>query len=84
MATKEYRGDMDLIGTFLDERCELSQGAEIGATWLYRTYVDWCRENGETELTQRRCGQALSERGIGQRRTRSAMMRTGLALKTSN
>ena len=82
-ATSEYRLDQDLLGTFLEDRCETREGAETGATWLYRTYVEWCRENGEEELSQWRFGQALTERGIGQRKTKSIVMRTGLALRRS-
>ena len=80
-ATDEFRHDQDLIGSFIDDRCEEWEDAEIGATWIYRTYVDWCRENGEEELNQRRFGQALTERGIGKRKSGGSIMRLGLRLK---
>jgi putative DNA primase/helicase len=43
-ATDEYRGEMDVIGNFLRERCLQRPGAAIRARELFQVYQDWCKE----------------------------------------
>ena len=46
-ATDEYRGEMDVIGNFICERCVQQAGATIRARELFRVYQQWCEENNE-------------------------------------
>jgi P4 family phage/plasmid primase-like protien len=64
-ATSEYRATMDVIGAFLVECCEEDPEGIAGATDLYTAYVAWCEQSREHPETQRRFGDALSERGYG-------------------
>jgi putative DNA primase/helicase len=66
-ARNTYRQDMDLVGQFLLECCEVRQGVVTTAQTLYTAYLDWCTTNGLTPLNQRQFTADLLERG----RTRS-------------
>jgi putative DNA primase/helicase len=39
-ATDEYRGEMDVIGNFMRERCVQKQGATVRARELFRVYIE--------------------------------------------
>ncbi len=63
---------MDLIGGFLAERCIQASIASVSADSLYRAYSEWCEENGERAITQRRLGMTLTERGFDRRKSGAA------------
>lgn len=61
-ATAGYRGEMDVLATFLEERCVLVPDAVTGATRLYKEYQSWTEEAGEKAWTQKRFGGKLEDR----------------------
>jgi putative DNA primase/helicase len=63
-ATKEYREEMDPLGSFLNDCCTLSPGVQAPAADLYRAYTKWCQANGEDPLTQHVFGRLLRDRGL--------------------
>ncbi|GHT52228.1 hypothetical protein FACS1894106_0500 [Spirochaetia bacterium] len=67
-ATDEYRGEMDVIGAFIKERCVQGQGAAIRARELFKCYQDWCEENNEHACSERFLGLRLKELGLDQKR----------------
>jgi putative DNA primase/helicase len=62
-ATGAYRAEMDVLGAFLRECCELGPEYNVAAKDLYGAYKFWCEDNGERSETQRRFGSRLTERG---------------------
>lgn len=64
-ATEEYRTAEDVVGTFIAEHC-VTGGADfrIRAGALYAAFVKAAEEARERPLTQKRFGEALTERGI--------------------
>jgi putative DNA primase/helicase len=62
-ATGAYRAEMDVLGSFLRECCELGHEHNVAAKDLYGAYKFWCEDNGERPETQRRFGSRLTERG---------------------
>jgi len=62
-ATGAYRAEMDVLGSFLRECCELGPEYNVAAKDLYGAYKFWCEDNGERPETQRRFGSRLTERG---------------------
>jgi P4 family phage/plasmid primase-like protien len=62
-ATGEYRAEMDVLGAFLQECCEIDIEYNETAKELYAAYKFWCEDNGERPETQRRFGSRLTERG---------------------
>ena len=68
-ATDEYRGEMDVIGNFIRERCLQHPGATIRARELFRVYQQWCEENNEQATSERMFGLRMKELGIAQKRS---------------
>ena len=80
-ATNSYREEMDVIVVFLSEVCIVGGGESVEFRKLYDAYVRWCFDSGEKELTKRRFGAALTERGIpADRGTGNAPIRRGVTL----
>ena len=63
-ATEDYRSEMDVLGSFLEDCCIITDGAMTQASVLYQAYRDWCEENGERPVTGTRFGRRMTERGF--------------------
>ena len=46
-----YRRDSNPAGTFLQEKCEVVEGAEAPSNILYTAYHDWSKDNGYKPLS---------------------------------
>ena len=80
-ATEEYRAEMDVIGDFIRDRCELMPGASIRARELYRCYQEWCGENNENAVSERFFGTRIKELGIERKRTSEGRNWQGIKIK---
>lgn len=81
-ATMAYRGEMDILAKYLDERCTLANWATVSAREIYRAYTRWAEENGERVLTQTKFGLQLTERGFVKSRCGTgAIIYKGITLK---
>ena len=80
-ATDEYRGEMDVIGNFLKERCLQKKELSIRIRELYKAYDDWCDDNKEHAVSERFFSMRLKEMGFEQSRTAEARFWSGLALR---
>jgi putative DNA primase/helicase len=63
-ATGRYREEMDVIGEFIDECCEISPDAQATAAALYDRYLKWCKMREEKPMSQKQFGGKLGERGF--------------------
>lgn len=64
-ATASYRSEQDVIGAFLAECCVVGlPDYKVKASHLYAAFATWCQQSGEQETSQRKFGEAMSERGI--------------------
>ena len=54
-ATKEYKTEMDSVGSFLETCCVQGKGEETGRD-LYQTFITWAKENNEYEMSNRKFG----------------------------
>ena len=61
--TDKYRCEQDIVGRFVDEHCVESATATAKAKDLYARFQEWCKAAGEYAVSQRRFGEALTERG---------------------
>lgn len=66
-ATAAYRCEMDLLGSFMAECCIVGDGRQVHAKDFRAAYENWCQQQGERPISQRRLGAALSERGFAKR-----------------
>jgi putative DNA primase/helicase len=79
-ATEEYRGVQDVLAAFLEERCDTGPRLKCRASDLYDAYRWWAKGAGEHELSRRRFGLALTERGF-ERYTNDGTWYRGVARK---
>lgn len=80
-ATAAYRAEMDNVGDFLLDCCQLDPTFRARAGDLYEAYRQWAERNGEAPMRQIAFGQRLQERGFTQERTITARFWRGLGLK---
>ena len=62
-ATESYRGEQDVVGAFIAERCIESASSKVKASDLFGEYERWCKLNGEHPIGGRRFGETMTERG---------------------
>jgi len=79
-ATDEYRGEMDVIGNFIKERCVKDSDITIRIRELYKAYADWCDENKEHAVSERFFTMRLKEMGFVQGRTAEMRFWVGIGL----
>ena len=79
-ATGGYRRQMDVIGQFIDECCEVDPGSEVKASDLRTHYQKWCESNNEKPINGRRFADYLAERDITKRLSNGTYY-IGLGLK---
>lgn len=63
-AVAAYREEMDVIGGFLADRCTELPTLRALASDLYKSYRDWCDDNGHGAVSQTRFGTQMAERGF--------------------
>ena len=63
MANKEYRQEMDVVSTFIEECVNNSLGKEVKAAELYQHYKNYCSQNGFFVLTSTKFGRELDNKG---------------------
>ena len=63
-ATAEYRNEMDIVCDFLTECCEKGHAYKVLTKDLYKAYKDWCEINGDSLLSKKAFGIALSDKGF--------------------
>ncbi|WP_461257046.1 DNA primase family protein [Treponema sp. R80B11-R83G3] len=79
-ATDEYRGEMDVIGNFIKQRCVKNSDITIRIMELYKAYADWCEENKEHAVSERFFTMRLKEMGFVQGRTATERFWVGIGL----
>lgn len=62
MVTREYRSEYDILGQFLEERCEASQGDVLPAKDLYKAYSRWAEDRGEFKHSSTKLGRMMTDR----------------------
>lgn len=84
-ATREYRCENDVLGTWMADACLKEANAVAEAVALYRSYKAWCEERGEFVMNSTKFGLELERLGFsGERPTGGAFrfktIRRGLGL----
>jgi putative DNA primase/helicase len=79
-ATLEYRKEMDVVGSFIEECCEVGSGLKIGATEIYKVYDKWAKEMNEHNFSQTQFGKKMADR-FERRRTKQGNCYFGITLK---
>lgn len=68
-ATDEYRGEMDVLGGFFEDRCVIGDGLRAVSSELYKEYLDWAQDSGiRKPMSQTMFSLRLAERGLAKKR----------------
>ena len=62
-ATGAYRSEMDVIGAFLRDECEVGPDRKASFQAVYARYEEWCADGGEKPESRRKFNARLKERG---------------------
>lgn len=78
-ATKDYKNEMDIINTFVDECCQLIKNHETPAKEVYDEYANWSKQGNEYLMSLTRFGKELGKR-FDKKKTRTGIVYVGLRL----
>jgi len=79
-ATDEYRGEMDVIGNFIKEKCVQDKEMTITIKRLYKAYSDWCGKNYELPVSERFFTLRFKKMGFVQDRTAAERFWVGIGV----
>jgi len=74
-----YRSDQDLMGAWLDERCQLGANQSQGTRETYMDYANWVRSAGANAVSETRFVTRMIERGFKKDRVKQKMTFFGIA-----
>ena len=82
-ANEEYRTDMDVVGTFVNDCLEIDASMKwrLNNTLLYSTYMKWCAKNNERLQSQKWLTMRMAEKGFRRLATNGQRVWLGLVLK---
>jgi putative DNA primase/helicase len=63
-ATQGYREEMDTVGRFLEEECDLGGDYDTTSKALYDAYKKWCQDRQEEAVSAKQLGSALGKKGL--------------------
>lgn len=81
-AIEEYKSEMDVVGQFITDCCELSHIYSIHAGDLYKAYKDWCDFTGHRAMSMIRFGRSLTQRPGIARDASNYVSYSGIQLKS--
>lgn len=64
VANEEYRAEMDVLGSFIIDRCVTKPNCRVTVADLYEAYETWCQANKEISISKKEMTRRLAERGI--------------------
>ncbi|MGL4649362.1 MAG: DNA primase family protein [Caldilineaceae bacterium] len=62
--TQEHRGELDMLGAWIDERCEIAYDTYTAHSVLYTNYLGWCKDNGVEPKKAKGFSQGLKGKGL--------------------
>ncbi len=83
-ATEAYRADMDELGAFIDDMCDVDDGGSVGAKELLTLYGYWATANNAAPVTANQLARALVERGFQKHRLNTGVVYRGLRINTAD
>lgn len=85
MAGEVYRADMDTVGRFLEERCELSPAFNVRSSEIYLAYKQWAALAGEHSMSQISFSKRMKNRvGITSEHKESGTLLVGVHLRAES
>lgn len=79
-ATENYRNEMDVLTRFISDCCTTNTQRSVKSNILYNKYKEWCKDNGEYEISQTKFSTKLVEKGFRKHRASYGMVWEGLSI----
>jgi putative DNA primase/helicase len=83
-ATDSYRIEMDLMGVWMNENCDVGSTHTVESSTLYNNYRSWCLTSGIKAVSAMVFGRKLVDRGIVKAHTRFGNRFQGINIKASS
>ncbi len=81
-AKRDYKGEHDLIGAFLEDCCNVGNPNDmVSTTDLFKAYQNWCAQNNLRALSNIVFGREMRARGFDVYRTKKARFLIGINLE---
>ncbi len=80
-ANEAYRVEMDTVGCFIEERCDVAPSLAAPTAALFASYRIHANDNGVEPVSQRVFGRALTDQGFASEKRGGVAHRSGLRLK---
>jgi putative DNA primase/helicase len=80
-ATQDYRAEQDIVGQFLEERCEVGAGFEEQSQEVHSAYSQWAEDAGYKPFAVRRFNARLIAKGFKDEHNRRGKVWLGLRVK---
>jgi len=80
-AVSEYKSEMDILGQWIEENCDLDLTAQVSASFAYENYKAWASRNGYQWLTANSFGRRLKDRQFKKTKTREGVFYLGFRVK---
>lgn len=74
-ATNSYREEMDVLSQFMKDCCRIDAIGKTTSKDLWDTYVRWCEDNNEEQITRNLFSRKLKDKGLEQVRTGTPLRR---------
>jgi putative DNA primase/helicase len=82
-ATSAFRGESDMLGLFIAEKCVESPLAQVQSARLFDAWVDWCKRENLDAGTQTAFSRELTDCGYDKQRTAGHKVWHGIGLKVT-
>ena len=83
-ATEQWRGESDVLGRFMDQRCLTGKHYHARSADLFTAWCEWCRAENEEPGTQTAFSLALTKAGFSRRHTEVGKVWDGLGLAAAD
>lgn len=79
-ASREYRQEMDVIGSFVEQFCTVGPGLKIASSELFKAYKQWAQDNEEYKFTNTKFGREISKK-YQKKKSHGIIVYEGITLK---
>lgn len=80
-ATDAYQTESDALKRFIQDECVTGPHVHVAARELFHAWTAWAAKEGADSMNERTFGKALDGVGYESRRTKTGMVRSGIALR---
>lgn len=80
-SSETYIKEQDVLGSWIDEQCEVSPEYHCATDALYRSFSEWCQQSHEYNPGKNRFSAKMELRGYGRRKMGGARSIVGLRLR---